>query len=60
MKKKIEKKSGYSKHRIDGIVTLVASLLVLFSSMIDPLLSVIIALLFLVSYSIFKIFIDKR
>jgi len=58
MKKKLKNKENHK--RIDGVVTLVASLLVLFTSMFDPRLSLIFAFVFLVLYSIFKIFFDKR
>ncbi len=56
----MKKKISYNKHKIDGIVTLVASLIVLFTSLWNPAVSVVISFGFLVLYSIFKIFIDKR
>jgi Ca2+/Na+ antiporter len=55
-----KKKLSYSRHKIDGIVTLVVSLLVLFTSLWNPRISVVVSFFFLVLYSIFKIFVDKR
>jgi len=55
-----KKKLSHNKHKIDGIVTLVASLIVLFTSLWNPMASVVVSFGFLIIYSIFKIFIDKR
>ena len=54
MKKKL--KLGYNQHRTDGIVTLIASLIVLFTSLVDPKVSVIFSFVFLILYSIFKFY----
>lgn len=54
------KKRKYNIHRIDGIATLIASLIVLFASIIDSSWSFWVALAFLILYSLFKIFFDKR
>jgi len=59
-RKQTENKKTSNIHRTDGIVTLIASLLVLFTSMLDPKVSLVIAVAFLVLYSAFKIFVDQR
>lgn len=56
----MKKKIRFNKHKIDGIATLIASLIVLFASLINPVISVVFAFAFLILYSAFKIFIDKR
>jgi Ca2+/Na+ antiporter len=47
------------KNKIDGIVSLIASLSVLFTSLVDPQISIILAFGFLLLYSIYKLFFDK-
>ena len=59
IKQQVNKKNS-NIHKTDGIVTLIASLLVLFTSMFDPKISLVVAVAFLILYSAFKIFVDSR
>jgi len=46
--------------RSEGILAIIASLLVLFSAMIDPRISAALALLLLLAYSVYKLVFVKH
>jgi hypothetical protein len=54
VKKKVNK-SLSKESRTEGVFAIVASLLVLFSSMLDPVISVVLAFGLMLAYGIYKL-----
>jgi hypothetical protein len=60
MAKKKSKRDSTKKYNQEGIFAILAAFIVLFSAMLDPVISVIISFVLILLYGIYKLFYKKE